>query len=75
MEIFLKVFQKIGVHVVLVLTNIIIGQLNIKVYDSDNGIPKFCFYLNIDSHLHLVLFGNWHEDIMLNKGSMKSVYE
>ena len=41
MQTFLKVFQKIDVHAVLVLTNIIIDQLNTKIYDSDNGIPNF----------------------------------
>ena len=54
-------FQKIDVYVVLVLTNIIIGQLNTKLYDSDNGIPKFCICENLETHFHLVLFEHWHE--------------
>ena len=54
-------FQKIDVYVVLVLTNIIIGQLNTKLYDSDNGIPKFCICENLGTHFHLVLFERWHE--------------
>ena len=58
---FLKVFQKIDVYVVLVLTNIIIGQLNTKLYDSDNGIPKFCICENLETHFHLVLFEHWHD--------------
>ena len=58
---FLKVFQKIDVHAVLVLTNIIIGQLNTKFYDSDNGIPKFCICENLETHFHLVLFEHCHD--------------
>ena len=58
---FLEVFQKIDVYVVLVLTNIIIGQLNTKLYDSDNGMPKFCICENLETHFHLVLFEHWHE--------------
>ena len=58
---FLEVFQKIDVYVVLVLTNIIIGQLNTKLYDSDNGIPKFCICENLETHFHLVLFEHWHD--------------
>ena len=53
-------FQKIDAYVVLVLTNIIIGHLNTKLYDSDNGIPKFCICENLETHFHLVLFENWH---------------
>ena len=53
-------FQKIDVYVVLVLTNIIIGQLNTKLYDSDNGIPKFCICENLETHFHLVFFERWH---------------
>ena len=56
-------FQKIDVYVVLILTNIIIGQLNTKLYDSDNGIPKFCICENLETHFHLVLFEHWHENI------------
>ena len=53
-------FQKIDVYVVLVLTNIIIGQLNTELYDGDNGIPKFCICENLETHFHLVLFDHWH---------------
>ena len=53
-------FQKIDVYVVLVLTNITIGQLHTKLYDSDNGIPKFCICENLETHFHLVLFEHWH---------------
>ena len=52
-------FQKIDVYVVLVLTNIIIGQ-NTELYDGDNGIPKFCICENLETHFHLVLFDHWH---------------
>ena len=55
-------FQKIDVYVVLLLTNIIIGQLNTKLYDSDNGIPKFFICENLETHFHLVLFEHWHEN-------------
>ena len=41
METFLKVFEKIDVKVVLVPTNMIIGQLNIMDYEYDNGDQYF----------------------------------
>ena len=61
-------FQKIDVYVVLVLTNIIIGQLNTKLYDSDKGIPKFCICENLETHFHLVLFEHWHEKVSKGGG-------
>ena len=48
-------------YVVLAFTNIIIGQLNTKIYDSDNGIAKFCIRDILETHFHLVLFENWHD--------------
>ena len=44
------------------LTNITIGQLNTELYDGDNGIPKFCICENLETHFHLVLFENWHDN-------------
>ena len=56
---FFESVSKIDVHVVLVLTSIIIGQLNTKLYDSDNSIPKFCICKNLETNFHLVLFEHW----------------
>ena len=50
METFLKVFQKINVKVVLVPTNMIIGQLNIKDYEYDNGVSIFCIWKNLKAY-------------------------
>ena len=38
---FLKVFEKNDGKVILMSTNIIMGQLNIKDYEYDNGITLF----------------------------------
>ena len=56
---FFESVSKIDVYVVLVLTNIIIGELNTKLYDSDNGIPTFCICENLAVFLFLVF---WKED-------------
>ena len=38
---FLKVFEKNDEKVILMSTNIIIGQLNIKDYEYDDGVTIF----------------------------------
>ena len=50
MENFLKVFEKIDVKVVLVPTNMIIGQSNIKDYKYDNGVSIFCRWKNLEAY-------------------------
>ena len=44
---FLKVFEKVDVKLVLVPTNMIIAQLNIKDYEYDHGVSIFCYWGNI----------------------------
>ena len=49
-ETFLKVFAKIDAKVVLVPTNMIIGQLNIMDYEYDNGVSIFCTRKNLEAY-------------------------
>ena len=57
---FLKVFEKNDAKVILMSTNIIMGQLNIKDYEYDNGITIFWLCENLRTHFHLRLFDPWH---------------
>ena len=65
METFLKVFEKIDVKVVLVPTNMIIGQLNIMDYEYDNGVSIFCLWKNLEA------YWIWY---FLNTGMMGLLY-
>ena len=58
----------------IILTNIIIGQLNTELYDGDNGIPKFCICENLETHFHLVLFEHWHDTACLKSHKDKPRY-
>ena len=53
---FLKVFEKNDGKVILMSTNIIMGQLNIKDYEYDNGITIFWLCENLRTHFRLRLF-------------------
>ena len=57
---FLKVFEKNDGKVILMSTNIIMGQLKIKDYEYDNGITIFWLCENLRTHFHLRLFDPWH---------------
>ena len=58
---FLKVFEKNDGKVILMSTNIIMGQLNIKDYEYDNGITIFWLCENLRTHFHLRLFDPWYD--------------
>ena len=64
---FLKVFEKNDAKVILMSTNIIMGQLNIKDYEYDNGITIFWLCENLRTHFHLRLFDPWHDLCNLKK--------
>ena len=53
---FLKVFEKNDEKVILMSTNIIIGQLNIKDYEYDDGVTIFWLCENLQAHFHFRLF-------------------
>ena len=50
-ETLLEVFENIDAKVVLVPTNMVIGQLNIEDYEYDNGVPIFWICENIEASL------------------------
>ena len=58
---FLKVFEKNDEKVILMSTNIIIGQLNINDYEYDDGVTIFWLCENLQAHFHFRLFDPWHD--------------